>query len=142
MQAATRPSWFVLVSVLAVLWNLFGLWSFYIHVTATPEDIASWPEVQQQIQAVTPRWIFVPFAIATYGGTLGALGLLLGKRWATPVLLLSLLAIIVQFGAYYLLTPTWALTGIGGAALPLCIAGVGLLLWLLARMATARGWLR
>ena len=48
---------------------------------------------------------------------------------------------------YYLLTPTWALTGIGGAALPLCIAGVGLLLWLLARMATARmatarGWLR
>ena len=88
MQAAKRPSWFVLVSVLAVLWNLFGLWSFYIHVTATPEDIASWPEVQQQIQAVTPRWIFVPFAIATIGGTLGALGLLLGKRWATPVLLL------------------------------------------------------
>ena len=142
MQAAKRPSWFVLVSVLAVLWNLFGLWSFYIHVTATPEDIASWPEVQQQIQAVTPRWIFVPFAIATIDGTLGALGLLLGKRWATPVLLLSLLAIIVQFGAYYLLTPTWALTGIGGAALPLCIAVVGLLLWLLARKATARGWLR
>lgn len=137
-----RPTWFVVVAVLAVLWNLFGLWSFYIHVTATPEVVATWPEVQQRIAEVTPGWIFVPFAIATLGGTVGSLGLLLGRRWATPVLLLSLLAIIVQFGAYYLLTPTWALTGVGGAALPLCIAVVGLLLWLLAGKAAARGWLR
>lgn len=137
-----RPMWFRVVSVLAVLWNLFGLWSFYIHVTATPEVVATWPEVQQRIAEVTPGWIFVPFAIATLGGTLGSLGLLLGRRWATPVLLLSLLAIIVQFGAYYLLTPTWALTGMSGAALPLCIAMVGLLLWLLAGKAAARGWLR
>lgn len=141
MNAVQRPMWFRVVSVLAVLWNLFGLWSFYAHVTATPEVIVTWPEVQQQIQAVTPRWIFVPFAVATIGGTLGSLGLLLGKRWAVPVLLLSLLAIIVQFGAYYLLTPTWALTGAAGAALPLCIAMVGLLLWLLARKAVARGWI-
>lgn len=137
-----RPTWFVVVAVLAVLWNLFGLWSFYIHVTATPEVVATWPEVQQRIAEVTPGWIFVPFAIATIGGALGSLGLLLGRRWATPVLLLSLLAIIVQFGAYYLLTPTWALTGMAGAALPLCIAVVGLLLWLLAGKAAARGWLR
>ena len=142
MKTVPRPLWFVLVAVLAVLWNLFGLFSFYVHVTAGPEVIASWPEAQRQIEAATPSWIFVPFAIATIGGTLGSLGLLLGRRWATPVLLLSLLAIIVQFGAYYLLTPTWALTGMTGAALPLCIAVVGLLLWLLAGKAAARGWLR
>ena len=142
MGTAPRPMWLRVVSLLAVLWNLFGLWSFYIHVTATPEVVATWPEVQQRIAEVTPGWIFVPFAIATLGGTLGSLGLLLGRRWATPVLLLSLLAIIVQFGAYYLLTPTWALTGMTGAALPLCIAVVGLLLWLLAGKAAARGWLR
>lgn len=141
MHAVRRPMWFRVVSGLAVLWNLFGLWSFYYHVTATPEVIATWPEVQQRIAEVTPGWIFVPFAIATIGGTLGSLGLLLGKRWAVPVLLLSLLAIIVQFGGYYLLTPTWALTGAGGAALPLCIALVGLLLWGLGRRAAARGWI-
>ena len=72
---------------------------------------------------------------------MGSLGLLLGKRWAVPVLLLSLLAIIIQFGAYYLQTPTWALTGMGGAVLPICIAVIGLGLWLLARKAAARGWL-
>lgn len=141
MGTGPRPMWLRVVSLLAVLWNLFGLWSFTYHFTTTPEVVATWPEVQQRIADVTPGWIFVPFAIATVGGTLGSLGLLLGKRWAAPVLLLSLLAIVVQFAAYYLLTPIWALTGIGGAMLPLCIAAVGLLLWLLARKMAARGWL-
>ena len=141
MKTVPRPVWFVLVAVLALPWNLFGLLSFYLHVTATPDVVATWPEAQQQIASATPRWIFVPFAVATIGGVLGSLGLLLGRRWAVPVLLLSLLAILVQFGAYYLLTPTWALTGVGGAALPLCIALVGLLLWGLGRRAAARGWI-
>lgn len=141
MHAAQRPMSFRVVAVVALLWNLFGLFSFYTNVTATPAVIASWPEAQQQIAAATPRWVFVAFAIATIGGVLGSLGLLLGKRWAVPVLLLSLLAIVVQFGSIYATTPTWALTGVGGAILPLCIALFGLFLWSYAGKAAARGWL-
>ena len=141
MHAAQRPMSFRVVAVVALLWNLFGLFSFYTNVTATPAVIASWPEAQQQIAAATPRWVFVAFAIATIGGVLGSLGLLPGKRWAVPVLLLSLLAILVQFGSIYAVTPTWALTGVGGAILPLCIALFGLFLWSYAGKAAARGWL-
>ena len=141
MHAAQRPSSFRVVAIVALLWNLFGLFSFYTNVTATPAVIASWPEAQQQIAAATPRWVFVAFAIATIAGVLGSLGLLLGKRWAVPVLLMSLLAILVQFGSIYALTPTWVLTGIGGAILPLCIGAFGLFLWWYASKAAARGWL-
>ena len=142
MHAVKCPPWYWAVAVLALLWNLFGLFSFYYHLTASPDIVSTWPDVQQRIAAETPRWIFVPFAVATIGGVLGSLGLLLGRRWAVPVLLLSLLAILVQFGSIYAITPTWALTGIGGAILPLCIALVGLFLWWYARRAAARGWLR
>lgn len=142
MNANNRPVLFWIVAALALSWNLFGLWSFWYHFTATPDVVATWPDVQQRIAAATPRWIFVPFAVATIGGVLGSLGLLLRKRWAVPVLLLSLLAIVVQFSSCYLLTPTWALTGAGGATLPLCIALVGLFLWWYARRSAARGWLR
>lgn len=142
MQATKVPLSFWLVVALALLWNLFGLFSFYSHFTATPAVIASWPEAQQQVAAATPRWIYAAFALATIGGVLGSLGLLLRKRWAVPVLLLSLLGIVVQFGSVYALTPAWALSGIGGAILPLCIALFGLFLWWYAGKAAARGWLR
>lgn len=142
MHATKCPLSFWLVAVLALLWNLFGLFSFYSHFTATPAVIASWPEAQQQVAAATPRWIYAAFAIATIGGVLGSLGLLLRRRWAVPVLLLSLLGIVVQFGSVYALTPAWALSGIGGAILPLCIALFGLFLWWYAGKAAARGWLR
>ena len=56
--------------------------------------------------------------------------------------LLSLLGILVQFGAVYALTPTWALTGGAVAGLPFGIAMIGLLLWSFARKAAGHGWLR
>ena len=43
MKTVPRPLWFVLVAVLALLWNLFGLLSFYLHVTATTDVVATWP---------------------------------------------------------------------------------------------------
>ena len=141
MQATKVPLSFWLVVGLALLWNLFGLFSFYAHFTATPAVIASWPEAQQQIAAATPRWIYVAFAVATIGGVLGSLGLLLRKRWAVPVLLLSLVAIVVQVGSVYALTRAWALSGIGGVILPLCIGLFALFLWWYAGKAAARGWL-
>jgi len=141
MQATKCPVSFWVVAVIALLWNLFGLFSFYTHFTATPAVVATWPEAQQQIAAATPRWIYVAFAIATIGGVLGSLGLLVRKRWAVPVLLLSLIAIVIQFGSVYALTPAWALSGVGGVILPLCIALFGLFLWHYARKAAARGWL-
>ncbi|RZA21905.1 MAG: hypothetical protein EOP93_01810 [Lysobacteraceae bacterium] len=142
MNAVKCPAWFWVVAALGLLWNLFGLFSFYYHLTATADVIGTWPEPQQRLFEAIPRWVFVPFAIATIGGVLGSLGLLLRKRWAVPVLLLSLLAIIVQFTANYLTTPLWEVTGVQGALLPATIALVGLFLWWFARKAAARGWLR
>ena len=142
MTASNRPALFWIVAVLAVLWNLFGVFSFYYHLSATPEVVATWPAEQQTLFAAMPRWLFVPFAVATVGGLVGSLGLLWRRRWAVPVLLVSLLAIVVQFAANYLTTPVWSLTGVRGALFPLCIALVGLFLWWYARRAAARGWLR
>ena len=143
MNTSARPSFlFWTIAVLALVWNLFGLWSFWYHLNATPEIVASWPELQQRIWESMPRWLFVPFGIATIGGVLGSLGLLLRRRWAVTVLLLSLVAILVQFGSIYAITPTWAITGARGAAFPVVLALIGLFLWRYAQRAALRGWLR
>ncbi|HRO25920.1 MAG TPA: hypothetical protein PLD19_00610 [Luteimonas sp.] len=142
MPATKVPALFWFIAILAVLWNLAGVFSFYYHLSATPEVIATWPEQQQRLFAALPRWLFVPFAVATVGGLVGSLGLLWRSRWAVPTLALSLLAIIVQFAGNYLTAPLWQLTGLRGALLPLAITLVGLFLWWYARRAAARGWLR
>lgn len=136
------PVPFRVIAVLGLLWNLYGLAMFWLNLTISPEAVAALPDAQREITLAMPRWIMLPFAIATIGGVLGMLALLLRRRWATPLLLASLLALVVQFVTVYATTPVWALTGAAGAVFPLLLWLVALGLWLYARRAAARGWLR
>lgn len=136
-----RPTWFWVVAVLGLLWNLVGLSMFYMEMTMTPEAAAALPPEQRQIHAAMPSIAYVFFGIAVFSGVLGAIGLLLKKRWALPLLLLSFLGVAAQMATAYATTPVWALTGAGGVVFPLMLVVVCLLLWLFARKAAARGWI-
>ena len=136
-----RPWWFLAVAVLALLWNVVGLLMFWQQVTLTPELVAALPPAQQQIRAAMPAVVDVFFGVAVGAGLLGALGLLMARRWAVPLLLLSLLAVVAQMGTAYAAAPVWALTGARAAVFPLLLVLVCLALWLFARRAAARGWL-
>lgn len=143
MTTATKPSaLFWIVAVLALLWNLFGVLMFWQNLAMTPEQVAVLPDAQRQVTLARPDWTFVPFGIGTVAGVLGALGLLLRRRWAVPLLLLSLLGTALLFGAIYAVTPVWSLMGARGAVFPVVLVLIGLFLWLYARRSAARGWLR
>ncbi|WP_101927442.1 MULTISPECIES: hypothetical protein [Luteimonas] len=130
------------VALIALLWNLFGVLMFVLQMSVTPEQAALLPPAQQQINAAMPEWVLGVFGVAVVAGTAGAFGLLIARRWAVPLLLLSLVAVVVQLTASYLLTPVWALTGASGALLPVLLVGVVGAVWLFARAAAGRGWLR
>lgn len=142
MDQVRVPVLFRVVAVAGLLWNLFGVLMFWQNLVMTPEAIAALPDVQRRISQANPRWTLLPFALATFGGVLGTLGLLGRRRWAVGLLLLSLLALVVQFVSIYLLTPVWALTGLRGALFPLLLWGVAAGLWWCARHAAGAGWLR
>ena len=142
MQGQKMPLGGRVVALTALLWNLFGLLVFVLQLAMTPAQRAALPLEQQQIDSAMPLWVLLLFAVATIAGTAGSIALLLARRWAVPMLQLSLIAIVVQMLASYALTPVWSLTGAAGLLLPALLILMVAAIWLFARSAARRGWLR
>lgn len=137
-----RPKAYGWVAILALVWNLIGVAMFAMQVTMDETRLATLSDTDRQVFLATPPWMNVAFAFAVIGGVLGALGLLLRRRWAVPMFAISLLALLVQLAGAYLVTPAWQAYGVSGLAMPALLLVVTLALWLYARRCLARGWLR
>lgn len=133
MQERTSvvPGWFWAVAGLALLWEAYGCY-VYTSQSLIPEGS------REGGYAELASWEWGVFAIAVWSGLLGAIGLLLRKRWATPLLLVSLIAAAIQYGY------TAAVRGLEPEALPIAVSvlvvGVGLVIF--SSRASRRGWLR
>ena len=135
------PTWFKVVAALALLWNLLGCVAFFFDLRLSPEDLAALPEAQQALYAARPTWAVAATAIAVFGGALGSVALLLRRKWAFPVLVLSLLGILVQDFGLFVLADGASLAGPAAVVLQAVVLVVGIGLVLLSRRGIARGWL-
>ncbi len=133
------PKWYLPVSIIALLWNLMGCAAYLMDMMMTPEAVAALPEAQRAMYDARPVWAVAAYATAVWAGAGGSLGLVLKKRWATPLLLASLVALVVQ---------DFALFGMSGAAanstaviLQSLVMLIAIGLVLLARKATSHNWI-
>jgi hypothetical protein len=129
MAVATRaPGWLRIVGGLAVVWNLFGVVSYLTHVGLIPGP--------EPVPSTMPPLVTAAYATGVFAAVAGSLGLLLGRRWAVPLLWLSLAGLIIDWG--------WIFANASDASVPLgaSVLAVSALLALLATYAARRGWLR
>ena len=100
MNNQTKTSkWFKIITIIAIIWNLLGVISYFFHVYIPEEAIAKLPEAEQTLYQNIPLWKTTAFFIATFGGLLGSILLFLKKKSALIVLSLSLIGILISF--YY-----------------------------------------
>lgn len=138
----SKPAvWFYVVAVLALLWNLLGCMAFVADLRLTPEDIAKLPEAQQVLYRARPVWAIAATGVAVIGGALGCLALILRKRWATGLLVASLLGVLAQDFGLFVLMDGVHIAGMVAVVLQTIVLLVAIALVALARSATARGWL-
>ena len=135
------PTWFKVVAVLALLWNLLGCFEYFSDLRLSPEDLAKLPEAQQALYAARPGWAVAATAAAVFGGALGSIGLLLRKKWAFPVFVLSLIGILVQDFGLFVLADGASLAGTVAVVMQAIVLTIGIGLVLLSRNGIARGWL-
>ena len=135
---ARPPAWYWVVAVLALIWTLIGVTSYLMTVYEAGPPLS---EAQQALQASMPAWVMGAFAIAVFSGALGSVGLLMRKRWAKILLLVSLIAVLAQELWVLVLSDTLALLGSGAAILPIAVIVVAALLVWFASSAERKGWL-
>ena len=142
------PGWFTPVAILALLWNLFGVAAYLITVLGsrlvTPEMLEAMPEADRAAAeasmaqlAATPSWVTGAFAVATFGGLLGSIFLLMKKNMAVPLFAVSLIALLIQDAYVLFLSETSA----GGLPiLPIAVLVIAAFLLWLAMKARKDGW--
>lgn len=136
------PTWYWVVAVLMLLWNLMGLMAFVGQTYMTEEMIAALPQDQQDLFNNTPGFMSIAFAAAVIGGTLGCIGLLLRKKWAYYLFILSLIGVLFQNVYGWLATNVIEVYGTGQAIImPLLVIAIAVFLIWHSQQSIKKGWL-
>jgi len=136
------PRSFLIIGIVALLWNLVGVASYLMHVMIGPEALASMQEAERALMESTPAWANGVFAIAVFAGLSGCVGLLLKKAWSVPLFLVSLVAMIVQFSHWLFMTTAVEVYGSEAYTMPVLVTVIGIFLVWYSRDTKGKGWLQ
>jgi hypothetical protein len=137
-ETCSTPAWYWLVAIAALLFEGAGA---YLFANSLRIDPATLPLDQRAVFEATPQWMTIAWAIAIAAGLLGAVALLLKRRFAEPLLLVSLLAVAVQFSGIFLVRQLRELTPEDHLVVPIVILLLAYGFWQTAKLARRKGWL-
>jgi hypothetical protein len=142
-MTTTKPNTgFWIIAVIALLWNLFGIYQ-YLLSTIWYDQVKEMmsPELNSIVEGL-PSWYNYVFALAVFAGVIGSLLLLLRKKLAVPVFGISLLAVLVQMGYWLFATNVMEVEGMKSVIMPLLVIIVSIFLYFYSKGASQKGWLR
>ncbi|MGB3455834.1 MAG: hypothetical protein WBG08_01150 [Litorimonas sp.] len=94
-----KPSiWYWVIGVLGLLWNFGGAYDYVMTRTANPAYMAQYPQELLDYWYDMPVLMDITWPLAVWGGVLGWILMLWRRKWAVPVFIVSLVAMIVNFG--------------------------------------------
>ena len=135
------PKWFMVVAIVALLWNLLGCLAFFADLQLSPQDVAKLSVAQQTLYNARASWAVAATALAVFGGAIGCVGLLLRKKWAIILFVLSVIGILVQDFGLFIMVNGATLAGPVAVILQLLVLAIAIGLVFLSWRAIARGWL-
>ncbi|MEE9439584.1 MAG: hypothetical protein V3V14_11330 [Saprospiraceae bacterium] len=142
-QSNTKiPVTFWIISGIALFWNSMGVFAFISDMTMGETDFAQMSEGMKALYANNPLWMKAIYGIATIGGLIASIGLLLRKKWAAPAFLISLIAAAIQMARSVFATNAVEVMGNSAIALPTMIIIIGAFLWYYAKKGIIKGWLK
>lgn len=135
-----RTPWHLwVVGIFAFLWSAMGAFDYLMTQTQNEAYMGRFTAEQLEFFYGFPTWLVAFWALAVWGGVLGSLLILLRKRLAVPVLLVSFLSMVVTAIHNFFVTNGLEVMGTAGAIFSAAIFVFALGLWLYARAMAQRG---
>jgi hypothetical protein len=139
---ARPPLWFWIVGILLLLWGLAGCAACIQQFRLGAEAMGPATDYDRALYASLPAWYNWVYAIATFGGLLGSLLLLARSSTARLLYIVSLVAVVVQFGWLFATSDIVAQKGAATVLpFPIGIALIALFEVWFAGFAARRGWI-
>ena len=144
MTSTNKPTvsyW--IIAVIALIWYIMGVMSYLRQVYMTDDMMASMTPEQQELLANTPAWSTGLFAVAVFAGLLGSFLLLMRKKLATPVFLISLIAVLINMGYSFFATNQTEVFGtIDGIVMPIIVIIIAVFLYMYSKKSGEKSWMK
>lgn len=133
---------FWIIAALILIWNLIGDAAYVMQAGADLDTLAKTDPVTAEAFRSMPGWAWAAYAAAVWGGTAGAVLLLMRRKVAWIFFAVSLVGVVVQFGWSFLGFRMIAAKGWSTAIFPAVIFAIAFASLLYARAKAADGTLR
>ncbi len=143
-MTSTKPNTlFWVLGALFLLWNVFGCAMYLFDRLASDEAILAMENGEAMLAAskAYPIWASAGYAIAVWGGLVAAIMLLLRKKLAAPLFILSLIAAIICFIPSFTMAEMKAAGGPTYWVMPLVVVLLGVFEVVWARSKVSDGTL-
>ncbi|MAT89481.1 MAG: hypothetical protein CMC35_02210 [Flavobacteriaceae bacterium] len=142
MTTSKPNTTFWIIAVVALLWNLMGVFQYLVSTVMKDMVSEAYGETELELLNALPSWYNIVFAVAVFAGLLGTILLLLRRKAAKPLFLLSMLAVLFQMGYWLFATEAMEMLGVQAAIMPMVVIAIAIFLYFYSKGAVQKGWLR
>ncbi|HET9811513.1 MAG TPA: hypothetical protein VFP53_07435 [Sphingomicrobium sp.] len=130
--------WYIFAAFGSVLFMAIGVAGFVMDMMTDP---ASLPLDRRGLYAARPIWMVVAYGIAVWAGLAGAVLLVMKRKLAVPLLLVSLVAAVVTFLPYAVVPAIRDNITTNDVAAAIVVIAITWTIFWFARHSAQRGWL-
>ena len=138
-----KTPWHIwVVGLLAILWNAYGCYVYYLTVTADPAYLDALTADQRAAYEAMPTLYYALFALAVWGSLIGSILLILRMKLATPVFMISLASIALSYIYSLFIADVSVTMSMSDIVLTVSVVAVALFLLIYSRAMARAGVLK
>ena len=138
---APRPvaTWYMFAAIASVLFMMVGCVGYLVDVMTDPAQL---PLDRRVLVEARPIWSVAAYGLAVWVGLAGAVMLLIRRKLAQPLLLVSLVAALFTFLPYAIVPQVRDNISTNDIVAALVVLAITWTIFWFARHSSQRGWLR